>query len=314
MQPIACCDIACVAGCKFNGGSSGYCSSCWRGLSDEAKLAANALQAPLQEERARAREARLEEERAAERKREAEREAEREAAQAEHVKRAKLEEAQEAERADARCQRVASNRRGLELVPPPWLSWSLVKLSTVSLDGDGAELPSPCEVGTCGLYNAVTYPLFKHKHAETSPERMAQLFDLSRQLSELLRNIEEGSSEGGEPWVGFSILPGDMPGLSQQSSTEEIMQSVLGPPFKNLAFEKVKFNDHRIFSAATEADEDHLQAYKNAAALIFSVAKKGTAFRLVPASNGDYYVGPSLLGARTPEGDIIGVRTHIVWT
>lgn len=312
IQAVACCDIQCIKGCSFTGGNSGYCSSCWRSLTDEEKLAANSLQAPLQEERARLREARLGEEREAEQKRQAKWVAEQEGKRQDSLKKLKLEEEAEAAREEIRCQRVASHHMGVDLSPPEWLQWNWVTLDAI--DDEGSKLLCPSEYGTCGLYNAVSFPLARHKHAETSTERMGQLFDLSRQLSERLRNTQDGSSEGGEPWVGFFVLPGDMPSLSQKSSSELIMQAVLGAPFSRLLFEQVKVNDHRIFAGASGCEGDALQAYKDATALIFSVAKKDTVFRLVPACNGDYYVGPCFLGARTSEGDVIGIRSRIVWT
>ena len=44
MEHVPCTDIPCLNGCAFNGGYSGYCSVCWRGLSDDAKREANAKQ------------------------------------------------------------------------------------------------------------------------------------------------------------------------------------------------------------------------------------------------------------------------------
>ena len=140
---------------------------------------------------------------------------------------------------------------------------------------------------------------------------MAELLVKARELSRILENTQEGSSEGGEPWVGFYIIPNDMPGLNAKSSSSDIMKAVLGEAtFSALSFQKESTSDYRIFSN----DAENAQVYKDAAEIIFSVAQAGTAFRLVPGGDGDFYVGPTFIGARTSDGNIIGVRSHVVWT
>ena len=183
---VPCTDTPCANGCAFNGGYSGYCSVCWRGLSDEAKREASETQvpafsflffcffltihhdqAPLQKEREAAAEIRREAENREKRQREDERKAKQEELNQAALKKAKQEEEEEAARENAKCERIASNRAGFAIKEEHrWLQWDWVKLSADP--GDGRDRPStPCEIGTCGLFNAETYPLSRHEHPGT---------------------------------------------------------------------------------------------------------------------------------------------------
>ena len=134
-------DVTCGGeGCSFTGGTSGYCSVCWRELDDDAKRAATLVQTTLQVERDKAKAVRQ-----AEREREEaeENHARQEIARAEVAARDRA----NARQAQGLCYRMAP----LEAVPmtQDWTHW----LRNEDGDGKGVRITSDgWGLWTCGLW------------------------------------------------------------------------------------------------------------------------------------------------------------------
>ncbi len=284
-------DMKCEGSCGFMGGYSGFCSACWRKLDGVSKVAATERQKLDQPSRTEAREARARDEMEAEKKRHREQE-------------------EEKHKNEEEVAHFKVRRRESKQCEPLF--------DTLRTGADGMLEEWTCGVG--GRHMPVGAPLNDepdHKHDEA---QLKLLSEASREISSLLKNYGDNSSESGDKWKGFFICVPENPLLAHLRSPKDIIESVFGNRKQQFegSDELVFSHDLSIkasmFPQYDEMDGKTKKVFQRAGALLKKMAGgRNTGFSAYPGK-GEYFADNIFVGCVTERGDLFGVRCGLVWS
>jgi hypothetical protein len=300
---LVCADVTCPK-CSFNGGYSGYCSQCWKTLSETEQAQATATQEPLEQKREVIRDARkaakLAE--AADKKKSV-------AAEKKSVEDLYLARRKRARKTET-CELLATSVPGFPFEPDsPWpqhaYSWNHTDLSET-------------QVWSCG--RGYREEGKAHEHTPANRVHLAELKATADKLTSILGGVEQGSSEGGETWTGF-FISADHPLVETDMESEALMRKLVPNLSSDFDEMPVQFDTGleglAVFNEDFEEmdDEEDVAALQTALDELLTVVGADTLFRIGPGDDcPSYFVGPTIAAGRTPQGDVVGCYVSIVWT
>ena len=283
-------DIACYGGCSFNGGTSGYCSSCWRRLSVEQRMAASRAQLAAQADREAARAGDIAQQ-----------------ARKAAVDRAASESYWAAERAAA-ADAAARNAAGschrlfpLELVPDTtdWTHWI----------AGGERLTSGAwEVWTCGVWDRESHAAVDHDSHSSGSAAVATRSALAAALAS--QPAVYLDSMFSQPWLPLVLTPELLNQAGVESSTMAVLPALalaLGASpshFASLSMLHLSWpaSDHELALVGLGEDPEYetedVAAYQAMVQGVLAASLPGTACLVaaeVPAAAGGCVHLPSFL-------------------
>ncbi len=290
----------CEGGCGFHGGNSGYCSVCWKKLSESARKEANekaAREEPLRSQK-------LEQEQAEKKERE-----EREAREQD---------------AKVKAEREAFEKERQEL-KDAGKSYPLVRSAPNYPKDDSTEDAeefsdrfselSDLELWSTGIYNSsVALPNAESENAVAEKERItARWTELKSKLKPLGDKVTI-HSEGDSEFYPFFIPVAGIPELESCQSTRDVLDKVFNV---NDKVSMIEGSDMR-FTEEPEVFDGYVNSKGNLKKLIAGMKEIGErgSFIIYEPFNTDSCYAPAIMAARDPANgkDVFIVAAMISWT
>jgi hypothetical protein len=257
------------AGCKFPGSQAGHCSTHWKALDLEQKRAANASSIAVVLEKLGTKQQRQEAEAAA-----------------------------EAERAAARKRRAEDDLRALaDAEARAAAEVALAKtegrcFSEPAPELEQTPLPDGWATFSCGVAPVDA------AHAAHTGRTWPALSDAAAQITRTLSGVEEGSSDGGEPFVGFFCLRENVAALRR----------AVGGASKS----GKRMTAGALFPRFAEREADVQAKFERVLTLLRDELGCASFLRVAPKS--DSIGGGIICAGITTDGDLVGARCFVVWT
>eukprot|EP01102_Stenamoeba_stenopodia_P018807 TRINITY_DN695_c0_g6_i1.p1 TRINITY_DN695_c0_g6~~TRINITY_DN695_c0_g6_i1.p1 ORF type:complete len:461 (+),score=101.92 TRINITY_DN695_c0_g6_i1:32-1414(+) len=206
LEPIKCSYVACGGNpnCEFIGGFSGYCSSCWKSLSDDDKRRANAIEVAMQPEREKFWESHW---------------ADVGRRQTEELKRRK-QEASNTLKAENQ-ERTKNMKEGrCYLVAGGYNKTALPETKQYEKNPCAVDMEDGVRLYSCGLLN-IKLP-FNHEHKDS--DRIDVLSRRAKDLTAMLTHVKLKTGTT-SPWDGFFVCVADNAHLFKTSESQSSSSS-----------------------------------------------------------------------------------------
>ncbi len=290
----------CEGGCSFHGGNSGYCSVCWKKLSEEAKKEANEKAA--REEPLRSQKLALEQ---AEKKEREEREAREQEAKEKAEREVFEKERQELKDAGKSYPLVRST--------PNYPRDDSIE-DAKEFGGRFSEL-SDLELWSTGIYNSsVALPNAESENAVAESVRLTARWTELKSKLEPLGDKVTIHSEGDSSFYPFFIPVAGIPELESCTLTRDVLNKVFNV---NDKVSMVEGSDMR-FTEEPEVFDGYVNSKGNLKKLIAGMKEMGErgSFIIYEPFNTDSCYAPAIMAARDPANgkDVFIVAAMISWT